>query len=292
MLKTLGASIFASSIISYNSKVLKRADQETKSAPKHKFAAGVKQIPHPQKAYKGGEDAYVLSDTFIAVADGVGGWNDVGVDPALFSKELCLNLWEEYIKRRATQSFFTLDLKSIFVETVKRTKNKGSSTMVIAGLDPQAQGVVKTLNLGDSGYLIARKDEHGKYQQIYRSPEQLYGYDFPFQCGTNCDLPYDSDCRMHIVQDRDIFLLASDGIFDNLYDKDILDCLTSSDLKSYLTDFDAENVATCVAKKAEKVSTDPLYDSPYAKHARDYNKSEPGGKVDDITVIVAQVIFQ
>lgn len=95
---------------------------------------------------------------------------------------------------------------------------------------------------------------------------------------------------MHIVKDKDIFLLASDGIFDNLYDHDILECLNKS-ASLQMTDLNAEYTATCIAKKAEKVSTDSLYDSPYAKHARDYNKSEPGGKVDDITVIVAQVQF-
>jgi protein phosphatase PTC7 len=130
------------------------------------LTAGVRQIPHPEKAHKGGEDAYVLSDSFIAVADGVGGWNDVGVDPALFSKELCTNLWEEYSMRA------DLDLKSIFVQAVKKTKNKGSSTMVIASLDPYTQGVLKTLNLGDSGYILARGEESGEeYKLLYRSPE-------------------------------------------------------------------------------------------------------------------------
>jgi len=33
----------------------------------------------------------------LAVADGVGGWNERGIDPALFSRELCKNLKESYI---------------------------------------------------------------------------------------------------------------------------------------------------------------------------------------------------
>jgi len=40
-------------------------------------------------AGKGGEDAFFVSDTLwgaIGVADGVGGWNEDGVDPALFSR--------------------------------------------------------------------------------------------------------------------------------------------------------------------------------------------------------------
>ena len=43
-------------------------------------------LPDPEKAYKGGEDAYATTDRMICVADGVGGWADQGVDPGLYSK--------------------------------------------------------------------------------------------------------------------------------------------------------------------------------------------------------------
>ena len=43
-------------------------------------------IPHVDKRYKGGEDACYADEKLLVVLDGVGGWNDVGVDPALFSK--------------------------------------------------------------------------------------------------------------------------------------------------------------------------------------------------------------
>ena len=68
------------------------------------------------------------------MADGVGGWNDLGVDPGLFSRELCANVWEEYtnVNRKS------LNLKEILVNAVKKTKSKGSSTFVMAGLDPDA----------------------------------------------------------------------------------------------------------------------------------------------------------
>ena len=46
-------------------------------------------IPHPEKVYKGGEDALYTDKQILSVADGVGGWADQGVDPANFSKRLC-----------------------------------------------------------------------------------------------------------------------------------------------------------------------------------------------------------
>lgn len=41
---------------------------------KYKFIYGSHMIPHPAKAYKGGEDAIFASDNLLVVADGVGGW--------------------------------------------------------------------------------------------------------------------------------------------------------------------------------------------------------------------------
>ena len=46
-------------------------------------------IPHPDKVEKGGEDAYYANSNLLAVADGVGGWNNQGIDPSLYSRALC-----------------------------------------------------------------------------------------------------------------------------------------------------------------------------------------------------------
>lgn len=56
------------------------------------FHASITLNPHPDKRDKGGEDSACLSETFIALADGVGGWADSGVDPANYSRELCGNI--------------------------------------------------------------------------------------------------------------------------------------------------------------------------------------------------------
>jgi protein phosphatase PTC7 len=55
------------------------------------FYSGVHVNPHPNKIQKGGEDAYGISENnrLLTMADGVGGWAESGVDPALYSRELC-----------------------------------------------------------------------------------------------------------------------------------------------------------------------------------------------------------
>jgi len=55
-------------------------------------------LPHVKKKAKGGEDAYVISPdlSMVAMADGVGGWNRKGIDPALFSNELVKHYLNNY----------------------------------------------------------------------------------------------------------------------------------------------------------------------------------------------------
>lgn len=66
-----------------------RTHVHTGSLCLHSAAASV---PHPEKEFKGGEDAhFVYGDAHaIGVADGVGGWANVGVDAGLYAKELMM----------------------------------------------------------------------------------------------------------------------------------------------------------------------------------------------------------
>ena len=107
-------------------------------------------IPHPDKAYKSGEDAVYCDDYFLTVLDGVGGWNEVGVDPGIFSKQLVKLIVSEY---RANNK---QALVEILVEAVKKTNVKGSITAVLAKLDDKQPNILHTCNLGDSGYAIFR----------------------------------------------------------------------------------------------------------------------------------------
>lgn len=46
--------------------------------------------PHPEKVAKGGEDAYYVAENKLSlgIADGVGGWADIGVDAGEYSRML------------------------------------------------------------------------------------------------------------------------------------------------------------------------------------------------------------
>ena len=132
--------------------------------------------------------------------------------------------------------------------------------------------------------------------QTFRSEEQQYRFNFPYQCGTNCELPYKAfDNEHEVVAGKDFVVMGTDGLFDNLYDADIHACLAPSiQAKKGLTDvfelINASAVATCMASKAYTLSKDRRYMSPFAQGASKVRQFYMGGKEDDITVIVAQIV--
>ena len=70
---------------------------EAKSAKGgNKLVSACVNIPHWEKAHRGGEDAWICTDSLVAVADGVGGWNRRGVDPGIFARELCSHVLRRY----------------------------------------------------------------------------------------------------------------------------------------------------------------------------------------------------
>lgn len=88
-----------------------------------------------------------------------------GIDSGLFSKQLVTDINHKFEKNNAWE------LRHILVESVKVNKKTGTSTVVIAKFDTSRENYIKTTNLGDSGYLILRPKEDGKFEQIFRSKE-------------------------------------------------------------------------------------------------------------------------
>jgi serine/threonine protein phosphatase PrpC len=101
-----------------------------------------------------------------------------------------------------------------------------------------------------------------------------------------------------VLQDKDIIVMGSDGLYDNLFNEDIVTCIypqyKSHQQSRHLTGELANPTAAaeCLAKKAEIKSNNPNYLSPFARGAQEVGVPYQGGKPDDITVIVAQVNFK
>jgi protein phosphatase PTC7 len=267
---------------------------------KYKFNYGVVKLPHSSKRDKGGEDAYAVHDGMLCVADGVGGWNESGVDPSKYSNELCRNVYSEFL--RHGHKYYS-QLKSIFAEACAKTFSVGSCTFVMCTLDLE-KDYIHTLNLGDSGYMLIRghqekithsnkalqkiiKNEKVESLEIlHKSEEQQHSFNFPFQVGTEGDSPYDSHINTHLIKENDIIVLATDGLWDNLYENQILQILQPYYENSEVLR-DINSIAAKIAEICERFSINQKYKSPFSARSGGLYL---GGKPDDITIIVAQIV--
>ena len=155
----------------------------------------------------------MIKQRMIAVADGVGGWARRGVDVAKYSKQLMKYISEVYNENP------NLTPKEILYQASLKTTEIGSTTVVIAVLDPHEKKLATTL-LGDSAYMILRKNKYNS--KLYRSLEQQHRFNCPYQVGTGKDHPYLANDEVHSIQNDDIVIMGTDGIWDNVFDEEII----------------------------------------------------------------------
>ncbi|OAA68495.1 5-azacytidine resistance protein azr1 [Niveomyces insectorum RCEF 264] len=194
-----------------------------------------------------GQDAFFVSrvgDTgavALGVADGVGGWMDSGVDPADFSHGLCTYMAAaayEHGRRGTALSSSSLPLSARRLMDMgyravqqDRTIRAGGSTAVVGLLTPD--GALEVANLGDSGFVQLRP-----YAVHAHSEPQTHAFNTPFQLSVVppnllarmaafggaqlSDEPRDAEVTRHRLQHGDVLVFASDGVWDNLFNQDIL----------------------------------------------------------------------
>jgi protein phosphatase PTC7 len=124
-----------------------------------RFEFGESKIPHPEKAYKGGEDACFADDNIIVVADGVGGWADRGVDPSLYSNKLCQLIRDNFYRN---PYFYIADPRQLLVDSVAANVEVGSATVTVLTLEPTT-GILRSAYLGDSVFSIYRATPYHGY---------------------------------------------------------------------------------------------------------------------------------
>ena len=139
------------------------------------YSAGFN-IPHPRKAHRGGEDSYVVSsptNSTIAVADGVGGWESKGVNPRAFADEMLIKTYQ-YMKKGE------INPKKAITEAYAQLSEIGSATFCMGKLD--SDGIFRVANIGDSGFMVIRKG-----QILIESAEHQHRFNYPYQLGIGED---------------------------------------------------------------------------------------------------------
>ncbi|KAH8286681.1 hypothetical protein KR018_009969 [Drosophila ironensis] len=244
---------------------------------------------------KFGEDAWFrLSGAqaeYLGVADGVGGWRDYGVDPGEFSMSLMRNCERLARNRNYDPQMPELILEEGFREVQELPRRiVGSSTACIVSLD-RTTGILHTANLGDSGFMLVR---HGAV--VFRSMEQQHQFNSPFQLaippeGQESTVFSDSPDRANLTdfqtQPGDVLLLATDGVFDNVPEHILVDVM--GNMSGTFDVVRLQKAANALALLARTLGLNPDFDSPFSQNARRAGLDVPGGKPDDVTVILASI---
>lgn len=303
-----------------------------------------------------GQDAFFvtrLNDTggvALGVADGVGGWMDSGVDPADFSHGFCDYMAEAAYQHSQANNNNNNDAAAaptaLTAKSLMQTGYEaicadpsvpaGGSTAIVSLFDPA--GTFEVANLGDSGYIHLRLNAvHGCSQP------QTHAFNTPFQLSVIppailrrmqafggaqlADLPRDADESVHALRHGDVLVFASDGVWDNLFNQDILRIVSSAmkgsgawvnsdaggirvrpDLSAYTRPVESSSsspdghvdgdgvslqslIATQITGAAKAASVNTKLDGPFAKEVKRYypNETWRGGKVDDICVVAVVV---
>jgi protein phosphatase PTC7 len=243
-------------------------------------------IPKLVKLEKGGEDAIYVSKNVIAIADGVSQWSEWGVDASLYPKNLMYYIQE--LVENATNNTIFSNPKDMITYAFQRDTYNGSSTIVVMSLD-KTLPLLYTGQIGDSGFEIIRF-QNNSWTIVEEYVTIQWQFNMPFQlCNDQNygDSPDVGDYRVIKVENNDVILLATDGIWDNLYDSDILDVF--EDLYPDGNVKETKNIAELIAYNANQLSLKTDYTSPFQVSAQQSGFYYFGGKPDDISAIVTQV---
>ena len=227
-----------------------------------------------------GEDAFFvkrnLDKMFLGVLDGVNGVKTSGIDPAEFPFEFCKTLSYSLDE--------TSDVKADIYNTFDKLTDRkvfGSSTVNISTLDKNT-GEFKNYNIGDSCFMILRKIE-GSYTVFYKSKAEQYSFNFPHQLSNLRDYKVPVTEYSCSLKDGDVIVMASDGLWDNLFDTEIIEKIKCENYEKVFMD-ELNDLFTNI--------DDYRRNGPFRLNAWENNvKYNTHSKQDDYTVIVTHVRF-
>lgn len=258
------------------------------------------------------EDAYFTDVRSLGVADGVGcmvQFASFGINAAAYAAELmehaCASLQPGGVAAAGAQDFVDARAAAAVREAEGRAEAYGAATITVLALEGNTAGVA---NLGDSGFMLLRKGHRGM-SVVKRSEEQQHSWNCPYQLTRlppalisrfpKVSFDTGADCEQYCfpVREGDLLLLFTDGLRDNLYEREILhivDCALPPvfgelvGLPEVATP--PENIARALALAAQERSLDPVAKVPFVDYSKRHGYQCMGGKQDDITVVAAWIM--
>jgi len=250
---------------------------------------GCYQIPK----FSYGDDTYLISDNgkVIAVFDGIGGNYEFGINPRDYSYSLMTGC------RIAVNDKHLTDPLQILEEGFQfASKVDGSSAAIVGYLEETKDDEMyfNVLNVGDSQFMVLRRNENKSgFISELKSEAQ-----YDTKAVTLSDLP----CPMQLtgnevrsekpevgikyraqIFDGDIIIMASDGLFDNLFDNEIIDIVNESYKEP------VQEIAKKLSVAAYVNSINKTKISPFSQTFGKLIDYHVGGKDDDITTVVMKI---
>ncbi|CAL4968095.1 unnamed protein product [Urochloa decumbens] len=229
-----------------------------------------------------GEDAHFghAEAGFVGVADGVGGYRDDGIDAGAFARELMANALEEVEVADTARRLRPKDILRRAYETAVINGTAGASTAVILALDGAK---LRFAYIGDSAFVVLRGG-----RIVHRSEQQQHYFNCPYQLsGHHRDNLKMAKAGGVPVEDGDVVVVGTDGLFDNVHDGQLERAVQMGTELG----FSPKNMADIIAVIAYAVSRDERARSPFSvAYWKEYGEEGYGGKEDDITVIVAYIV--
>ncbi|KAJ6581554.1 phosphatase 2C-like domain-containing protein [Mycena capillaripes] len=255
------------------------------------------------------------SGVSFGVADGITGWLESGVDPALFSQALMYhahrysrNGWAgepeidptlTYEEREQMDGWelTPYECMDLAYGGVLREKSveAGSSTACIITLN-SANGLLKAANLGDSGFSIIRSGSILYSQPVqthfFNCPKQLTklpppsGKRFTRAC---VDSPREAEVYQTQLCHGDIICAYTDGLADNVFPHEMAEICSPDPEADPSDDAQVQSMADRLIIHARECMATKSRVSPFERRAARQGMFFPGGKPDDVTVVVALV---
>lgn len=251
------------------------------------------------------EDSGFSSRHCVGVADGVSAWRKLGIDGGEFARELMqecrelapfLSVSPSAAATAASSPIASpcaeqcCSLGELVSTAYARVTAIGSSTVLLAHVSSNRMYIY---SLGDSQAILLRFQ--GLIPSIVlKTKPQTHSPEAPFQLARLPDSLPTSDFLNDSVQDGanyesttqagDLLLLGSDGLWDNLFEQDILELVAGIGM----SERGAYEIASRLAREAYRKSHDgeitPFQHSVEALYGKGH---WTGGKPDDITVVAA-----
>jgi len=305
------------------SEFQKREQHFTEEYQKNKplcFSARAYQQTHPAKVRMGYKDAdaTLTSPMLLGVCDGVSQLEEFNMDPSLLPNEL-LRVCEELAMQQLMPDANVSPHDqyrgpiSLLKEAYEETESMGSTTVLLAALDNSTRihgklhPMIAVLSIGDCELLMLRRanGRQSDLEAVFHTEMQRIDYNVqtPLQLARvdeRIDEEFDESIALEVIEkgsavhcvsayEGDVLILGSDGVFDNLFLDEIVEICNEILRPQSGADFTPmppsllSQVSQRIVKESHAKSdaqNGQFLDTPIGK----------GGKVDDTSVVVAEIV--